>query len=59
VPEVKEQLGYWPDSYIAEVTKRRLSTYGAQIMAGEAAALGPDPDGQDQAESSGQPKGRS
>lgn len=44
-PEVKEQLGYRPDGYIAEVSRRRLSRYGAQIRAGEAASLGPDPDG--------------
>jgi hypothetical protein len=43
-PEVKEQLGYRPDGYIAEVSRRRLSRYGAQVRAGEAASLGPDPD---------------
>jgi hypothetical protein len=48
VPDVKEQLGYRPDSYIAEVSLRRLSSYGPQIRAGEAAALGPDPDSPDQ-----------
>lgn len=42
LPEVKEQLGYRPDPYIAEVSRRRLSAYGAQIRAGEAAALGSD-----------------
>ena len=47
-PEVKEQLGYRPDPYIAEVSMRRLSSYGAQIRAGEAAALGPDPASSDQ-----------
>jgi hypothetical protein len=46
-PEVKEQLGYRPDGYIAEVSRRRLSRYGAQIRAGEAASLGPGPDGPD------------
>ena len=46
-PEVKEQLGYRPDGYIAEVSRRRLSRYGAQIRAGEVASLGPDPDGPD------------
>jgi hypothetical protein len=46
-PEVKEQLGYRPDGYIAEVSRRRLSRYGAQIRASEAASLGPDPDGPD------------
>jgi hypothetical protein len=44
LPEVKEQLGYQPDAYIAEVSRRRLSSYGAQIRAGEAASLGSDPD---------------
>jgi hypothetical protein len=44
-PEVKEQLGYRPDGYIAEVSRRRLSRYGAQIRAGEAASLGPEPGG--------------
>jgi hypothetical protein len=43
-PEVKEQLGYRPDGYIAEVSRRRLSRYGAQVRAGEVASLGPDPD---------------
>lgn len=45
LPEVKEQLGYRPDPYIAKVSKRRLASYGAQIRAGEAAALAPDPAG--------------
>lgn len=44
-PQVKEQLGYEPDGYIAEVSQRRLSRYGAQIRAGEAASLEPDADG--------------
>jgi hypothetical protein len=44
-PEVKEQLGYRPDGYIAEVSGRRLARYGAQIRAGEEASLGPDPEG--------------
>jgi hypothetical protein len=35
LPEVKEQLGYLPDAYIAEVSHRRLASYGAQIQAGE------------------------
>lgn len=52
-PEVKEQLGYRPDSYIAEVSRRRLSRYGAQIRAGEAASLGADPDGPDDPEDPG------
>jgi hypothetical protein len=39
LPEVKEQLGYRPDVYIATVSRRRLDSYAAQIRAGEAAAL--------------------
>ena len=34
LPEVKEQLGYRPDPYIAAVSRRRLASYGAQIRAG-------------------------
>ena len=41
LPEVKEQLGYRPDAYIAAVSQRRLRSYGAQIRAGEAAVLAP------------------
>jgi len=43
LPEVKEQLGYRPDPYIAAVSRRRLVSYGAEIRAGEAAVLAPDP----------------
>ena len=43
LPEVKEQLGYRPDAYIAAVSRRRLASYGAQIAAGEAAVLAPGP----------------
>ncbi len=39
LPEVKEQIGYRPDDYIALVSRRRLATYGPQILAGEAAVL--------------------
>lgn len=46
-PDVKERLGYQPDGYIAGVSRRRLSRYGAQIRAGEMASLGPDPGGPD------------
>jgi hypothetical protein len=42
LPEVKEQLGYRPDAYIAAVSRRRLESYGAQIRAGEAALLMPE-----------------
>jgi hypothetical protein len=39
LPEVKEQLGYRPDAYIAAVSRRRLDRYGPEIRAGEAAVL--------------------
>ena len=42
LPEVKEQLGYRPDAYIAAVSRRRLESYGAQIRAGEAARDRPE-----------------
>jgi hypothetical protein len=41
LPEVKEQLGYRPDAYIAAVSERCLASYGPQIRAGEAAVLAP------------------
>jgi len=47
LPEVKDQLGYRPDAYIAAVSQRRLASYGPQIRAGEAAVLAPDPGGPD------------
>src|SRR5215469_13888349 len=47
LPEVKDQLGYRPDVYIAAVSQRRLASYGPQIRAGEAAVLAPDPGGPD------------
>jgi hypothetical protein len=43
LPEVKDQLGYRPDAYIAAVSRRRLASYGPQIRAGETALLAPDP----------------
>ena len=43
LPVVKDQLGYRPDGYIAAVSQRRLASYGAEIRAGEAAVLAPDP----------------
>lgn len=42
LPEVKDQIGYRPDAYIAAVSQRRLASYGPQIRAGEAAVLAPD-----------------
>jgi len=41
LPQVKEQIGYRPDAYIAAVSRRRLASYGPQILAGEAALLAP------------------
>lgn len=55
LPEVKEQLGYRPDAYIAEVSRRRLASYGTQIRAGEAAALAADPAEADSMTSPGRP----
>jgi hypothetical protein len=45
LPEVKEEIGYRPDPYIAAVSRRRLASYRAQIQAGEAAVLAPDQPG--------------
>ncbi len=42
LPEVKEQLGYRPDAYIAAVSRRRVDRYGPEIRAGEAAVLARD-----------------
>ena len=47
LPEVKDQLGYRPEAYIAAVSQRRLASYGAQIRAGEAALLASDRDDPD------------
>jgi hypothetical protein len=55
LPEVKEQLGYRPEAYIAEVSRLRLATYEAQIRAGEAASLGSGPDGEGGPASPGRP----
>jgi hypothetical protein len=49
LPEVKEEIGYRPDPYIAAVSRRRLARYGAQIQAGEAAALAGGPPDQTEA----------
>jgi hypothetical protein len=48
LPEVKSEIGYHPDPYIAAVSQRRLARYGAQIRAGEAAVLAGGPSGPDQ-----------
>lgn len=42
LPEVKEEIGYRPDPYIAAVSRRRLASYRPQIQAGEAAVLASD-----------------
>jgi hypothetical protein len=55
LPEVKEQLGYRPDAYIAAVSRRRLESYGAQIRAGEAAVLAPGPGDPDRGTPKDQP----
>ena len=39
LPQVKKELGYLPEAYIAAVSRRRLASYGAQIRDGEAAVL--------------------
>lgn len=49
LPEVKEEIGYRPDPYIAAVSRRRLARYGAQIRAGEAATLAGGPPDQTEA----------
>lgn len=46
LPEVKEEIGYRPDPYIAAVSRERLTRYGAQIRAGEAAVFGEQPSGE-------------
>jgi hypothetical protein len=35
LPEVKAEIGYAPDPYIAAVARRRLESYGAEIRAAE------------------------
>lgn len=40
LPAVKDRLGYRPEAYIAEVSARRLASYGSEIAAAEAASLG-------------------
>src|SRR6266702_3241495 len=42
LPEVKVQLGYRPDAYIAAVSRRRVDRYGPEIRAGEAAVVARD-----------------
>ncbi|MCW2931298.1 MAG: FAD-binding protein [Actinomycetia bacterium] len=40
LPQVKDQLGYRPDDYMASVARRRLTTYGAQLPAHPTAMTG-------------------
>jgi len=58
LPEVKDQLGYRPDAYIAAASRRRLESYSAQIRAGEAALLAPDPGDQASEAPRDAPKGQ-
>lgn len=37
LPEVRQEIGYDPDPYIAAVSKRRLDRYGSEIAAAEQA----------------------
>jgi len=55
LPEVKEEIGYRPDPYIAAVSRRRLASYGAEIRAGEAAVLADGPGGPDRTVALGRP----
>jgi hypothetical protein len=41
LPQVKDQLGYQPDGYMASVARRRLATYGGQLPAHPPAMTGP------------------
>ena len=41
LPEVQREIGYDPAPYIAAVSRRRLTSYGAQIRAGQAAVFIP------------------
>jgi hypothetical protein len=41
--DVQAEIGYRPGPYIAEVSRRRLASYGEEIRRGEAAVLAPDP----------------
>lgn len=39
LPEIRTQLGYEPDAYIAGVARRRMEAHGEEIRAAEAAVL--------------------
>src|SRR5258708_3513459 len=55
LPGAKEQPGSRPDAYTADVSRRRLTSYGTEIRAAEAAALGSDPAEPDPVASPGPP----
>lgn len=42
-PEVMEAIGYRPAAWIAEVTRKRLAVYGADVRRQEAQVIAPDP----------------
>ncbi len=42
-PAVQERLGYRPAAWIDQVKRRRLTVYGAEVRAAEAAVIAPDP----------------
>ena len=42
LPDVQEEIGYRPARYIAEVSRRRLASYGEQIRRAGAAIAAPD-----------------
>jgi hypothetical protein len=42
-PEMMEAVGYRPAAWIAEVTKKRLTVFAADVRAQEARLLAPDP----------------
>ncbi len=42
-PEICERVGYRPGPWIAEVTRKRLTVFAADIRRQEAATLAPDP----------------
>lgn len=43
LPKVKQDMGYHPEEWIAQVTKRRLEAWGPEIAKAEAAVLARDP----------------
>lgn len=43
LPEVKAAMGYHPERWIAEASRRRLAAWATEVRRGEAAVLEPDP----------------